>query len=607
MKPEKNTPSSQNASPATDETVRTVREISAVVDPESIDPTEECPPTQIVDRAAASEVELASGAVSGRIGGTAAEVRGVVTGLKHGVLDGVGAVPGLSGLSRRLRGTAQRPSCDATGVLKSGRLAGLTMNGAIWAMAWPVLSESVLNSTVGLVDTTIAAKLSVSAADAISGAAYYAWFIGLITMAIGVGATALIARSIGAGKKAVARAALGQAVTLAIIGGVVVAIALALCAGLIAQMLSLQGEAARDVKLYLWAYSAGVPFSTVMFACTACARGAGDTLRPLMTMVVVNVVNLAAALTLAMPWGLNLGVTGIGAGTAIAHVVGCLIILRFHVRGATGVALSLRWMKPHAVTISRLLRLGLPNFFESFGMWVANMIVVLMVGFMSASAMGSGHAAAVAASAAGATGEVAGGLLGAHMLAIRIEAFSFLPGFSMGLAASALAGQYLGAGYPNLARRAAVRCATVAAGMMGLMGLVFIFFGSPLVAMLSPQDAHRLYTPQLLFITGLTQIPFALAIVYRSAMHGAGDVRAVMVMTWITQWGMRLPLAYIFSGVDLPIPAFIAGKEGVLLNNPFPFDLGLKGLWIGLCVEIVLRCLIYGWRFSGGAWLRARV
>ncbi len=75
-------------------------------------------------------------------------------------------------------------------------------------------------------------------------------------------------------------------------------------------------------------------------------------------------------------------------------------------------------------------------------------------------------------------------------------------------------------------------------------------------------------------------------------------------MSWISQWGLRLPLAYAISGVDIPLPAWLGG--GTLIN-PFPFHLGLPGLWIGLCAEIALRCVIYAWRFHSNAWMKARV
>jgi putative MATE family efflux protein len=504
------------------------------------------------------------------------------------------------GISHAVRAGRTIFGDDGHGVIKSGRLAGLSMNHAIFVASWPVLCESILNSTIALVDTVLASKISIQAADAVGGASYMVWFIGLITMAIGVGATALIARSMGAGKLAVARGALGQAILLAAIGGVFTAVLLASLAGPIASLLSLKGQAREDIITYLRAYSLGVPFSTILFAGTACARGMGDTIRPLMTMIVVNIVNLFAAWLLALQ--LNLGVLGIGLGTAIAHAVGAGVVLYFHIKGTGGVSLTMRWLRPHRTTLSRLVRLGLPNFAETFGMWFVNMLIILMVGSMSASAVingGLGTAAAVAADA--------GGLLGAHSWAIRIEAYSFLPGFSMGLAASALAGQYLGAGAPELARRAAIKCAAIACVIMGFAGIVLAVAGDPVVRALTPQAVHVQIVPQLLWITGLVQVPFAIAIVLRSAMHGAGDVRAVMIMTWVSQWGLRLPLAYAISGVDIHVPSWLAGRADMIIENPFPFDLGLRGLWIGLCIEICIRAMIYAGRFIHGGWMLARV
>ena len=107
------------------------------------------------------------------------------------------------------------------GRLKSGRLAGLNMRAAIWALSWPILIESMLNSFVGLTDTYMSAALPNGqvATDAIGGASYIVWFISLIIMSLGVGATALISRSVGAGRLAVANAALAQTLVLAAISG----------------------------------------------------------------------------------------------------------------------------------------------------------------------------------------------------------------------------------------------------------------------------------------------------------------------------------------------------------------------------------------------------
>jgi Na+-driven multidrug efflux pump len=202
------------------------------------------------------------------------------------------------------------------------------------------------------------------------------------------------------------------------------------------------------------------------------------------------------------------------------------------------------------------------------------------------------------------------GLLGAHIIGIRIEAFSFMPGFGMGIAASTLAGQYLGMKRPDLAKTAVFRCTVIAASIMGLLGVVFIVFARAITDAMSAQPEHMELVPPLLITCGIVQIPFAIGIVFRSAMRGAGDVKWVMGMTWFATYGMRLPLAYLVSGVDIPIPEFLGGG---IITNPklfhqwFGIEPGLPALWIALCSEMFLRGILFSIRFFQGGWLKAKV
>ncbi|MEL7473374.1 MAG: MATE family efflux transporter, partial [Planctomycetota bacterium] len=212
------------------------------------------------------------------------------------------------------------------GRLTTGRLAGLSMGKAIWVLSWPVLIESYLNSFVGLVDTTLAARISPEATDAIGAAAYFLWFIGLIGMALGVGATALIARSVGKGRLAVANAAVGQTVILAIALGMMVGTGLFVLSPSLAHLLHLEGEAAAAFSGYLRIVSAGVPLSALLFSGISCLRGAGDAMRPLWAMVVVNIVNMflswglsgAPIAGVVAPGSPQFGLEGVAFGTVIA-------------------------------------------------------------------------------------------------------------------------------------------------------------------------------------------------------------------------------------------------------------------------------------------------
>lgn len=471
------------------------------------------------------------------------------------------------------------------GRLRAGRLAGLGMGAAIWVLSWPILVESFLNSMVGLVDTVLAAQLGIAETDAVGGAAYILWFIGLIMMAIGVGSTAMVSRSVGRGRLAVANAAVGQSVLLAAGLGSVVGAMVALAAPVLAPVLN-RGGAVVAFENYLQIVAAGAPFMAVLAAGIAALRGAGDSVRPLWAMVAVNLVNVSASWVLcgedvwmANPFSFDLGVSGVALGTVIANAVGCVIVLALLARGVGGVRLVRRRLSPHWHTMKRLVRVGLPNFFETFGMWVGNFLVFAFVINLSA----------------------AGGLTGAHMLAIRVEAFSFLPGFAMSLAAATLAGQYLGAGSPRLARLAVTWCALIASVVMGCFGVLFLAVPERIIALLSTQPEHLETVPGLLRIAGIVQVPFALAIVTRGALRGVGDTRTVFVITWATTYLVRLPLAYLFSGVDMPLPG------GGVLEHPLRETPSLAWLWVGLSIEIVVRCVLFVGRFIQGGWTRVRV
>ena len=180
----------------------------------------------------------------------------------------------------------------------------------------------------------------------------------------------------------------------------------------------------------------------------------------------------------------------------------------------------------------------------------------------------------------------------------------------MGVAAATLAGQYLGMNRPDLAKKAVFRCTVIASVIMGGLGVVFIVFAREITDAMSEQAAHMELVPPLLITCGIVQIPFAIGIVFRSAMRGAGDVKWVMGMTWFATYGMRLPLAYLVSGVDIPIPEVFGG--GIIVNPKlfeqwFGIEPGLPALWIALCSEMFLRGVLFSIRFFQGGWLKAKV
>ncbi len=480
---------------------------------------------------------------------------------------------------------------DDEGVIRSGKLAGLSINRAIWVLSWPVLLQQVMAAVVGLVDKMVGGSLpegtAVPALDGIGIGAYVGWFIGIALMGVGVGAQAIIARAMGAGRPGEAQTIAGRGLALGLVWGSIVGIMLWFAVVPLAELCELHGESARFCIEYTRINALAMPFLSVMSIGSMILHGAGETTKPSLIAAWVNIVNIVLSILLSgvefrlgsvrLPNLLGIdatewGVTGIAAGTAVAYTVGAWMTWRVLRQGVKDLKLEAHDVRLDRTHTWRIARVGIPNFFEGVTLWAVNLFVMAFIGMISV--------------AEGADGAPRQGLVGAHMIAVQWEAFSFLPGFAMGTAAGALAGQFLGAGSVSKARAAIWRCNLVGMGIMGALGIAFMSLGEPLTRVISDDPVHVDEVPTLLFICGIIQVFFAMAMVIRNGIRGAGDTTWVLIITIVSCYGLRLPLAWWF-GVEL--------------------QMGLAGIWIGLCAELTVRGLLFMARFLHGGWTRVRV
>ncbi len=453
----------------------------------------------------------------------------------------------------------------------SGRLKGLTLTQQVLVLAvWPFM-EQVLNFLVGYVDTALAGHISVEATNAIAVAAYITWGMNILQMSIGIGATAVISRAVGGKHRRIANAALGQAMIMSLAVGFISGIIVYFTAHQVATFMNLQGDAHGMAVLYLHILAFSAPASSVLLVGSACLRASGDTRSPFAVLAIVNVINAGFSIALVYapaPFGGH-GIAGIAWGTVIAWSVGALLILFAQTRGGGTVRLRLIRLRPHWHTMKRIIRVATASLFESLGMWIGNFFVMRMVGLVAVGGTTLAHAAQ-----------------GAHIIAVRLEAISYLPGMALGIAASTLTGQYLGLGDPQRAKQAAILCWKLGMGVMGVMGVVFLLIPGPLVRLVTNEPDLLALAPILLAICGPVQIFFATAIVLSNAMRGAGDTTTTMRMTFISIYLIRVPLVYLCAIV---------------------LDQGIVGVWYALSAELALRGLIFGARFKQGGWMKVKV
>lgn len=469
-------------------------------------------------------------------------------------------------------GASVEASQRAAEVRLGGHLAGLSLPRQVFALAmWPLL-EQVLAFFVGLTDLLIAGRMAagadrVAVLDAMGLGGYVAWFFNILQGAVATGAMALVSRATGGRDHALANRGLGQGLWLGIAAGFGSLILLQAGIGLLIRWIGLSAAAGAQAEDYLRVLALSGPFSGAMFAVNAALRGSGDTRTPFLAMIVVNVVNMALSWALVFapePIGGH-GIEGIAAGSVGGWIAGLATTALLLGRGrSAGLHWSRESLRPHAETMRRILRVGAPQSLEIAGMWLIHAFGIRVI--------------------AGLRDE---GALGAHILAIRVESMSFLPGFALATAAAALAGQYLGAGSREMAVKAVRLCWISSVVMMSALGLFFVLAREQLIGFMAPgSDLHLQLATPLLIICALTQPFFATCITLKTAMRGAGATGIVM------RWSFGSMIFYRVLG---------------LLLMPHFMEPTLTAVWIVLSLDLLTQAAIFSRLHFRGKWLDARV
>lgn len=461
-----------------------------------------------------------------------------------------------------------------------GRLGRMSLRKQVLTLAtWPFL-EQILGFMVATVDLIFTGRLAegpmrVAMMDAMGLGAYTAWLLMILQNAVGTGVMSLVSRATGSGDEDLAHRGLAQGLILGLATGLVVAVVMYLLLPLVVSIFGLEGESSRQARMYLGTLVWSAPALGVMLSATNALRATGDTRTPFFAMIVVNVVNLFFSWLFVFgpeEFG-RMGVRGLALGSVMGWAAGGISLLCFLFFRRLGqsdeVDLSLRNCRlvPERETMNRIIRVGIPQAMEMGGMW---MIQAVMVSFIS--------------------GLPQDGTLGAHMIAIRVESMSFLPGFAIGAAGAALVGQYLGANNPEMAMRAARLCWKYAAIFMGGIGILFLLYPRELIGLIVPEgpdaELFKDLSGPLIFLCGLSQPLLATALVMKTTMRGAGATRLVMRYSFSSMFFYRV----------IVVPVAVSF-----------FGLGLTGIWVIMFIDVGTQALLFGRLHFKGDWLLAKV
>jgi len=447
-------------------------------------------------------------------------------------------------------------------------------------LAAPVLAEQFLLMLVGFSDTLLTGHyLEKPHLAAMNLMAYALWMIYGLFSIVAIGATAMVARFVGARRFGAGRRVTNQALVMGVMLAAVVTAVTALVCPRIGTLMQLEGRAAELAAQYLWYIVPVIPMIMCQTIGIACLRGAGDMVSGLIVMAILNAVNVGVSWLLVLGPGAlpRLGWEGIAIGTMCGHIVGgCLVLLLLRC-GRGGLRLRRRWMKPRADLMGRILRVGFPGGLDILSIIGCHLWFVAVINQL-------GDLAAAA-----------------HGIANRIESIAFLSGAAFQVAATTLAGQFLGAEDHRRAGRSVLMALLVGGGMMSAAGLVFMIWAEPLAGLFvrAGQMEVAQQAAPLLQIVAVGMPALALTMILSGALRGAGDTRWPLAINLVGFLAVRIPGAYWLAFERLSVP----GIDGTVPG----WGLGVVGAWYSMVIDLHIRAVLVGYRFVHGGWKRVKV
>ena len=435
----------------------------------------------------------------------------------------------------------------------------------------PAIMAQVSSIAMQYIDASMVGSLGANAAASIGLVSTTTWLFWGLCAAAATGFSVQVAHRIGAGDFVGARKILRQSVAATLLFGSLLAVLGVAISGKLPGWLGGDEAIRGDSSVYFLIFSSFLPVLQLNFLAGGMLRCSGNMRVPSMLNVLMCILDVVFNFFLIFPSrqmdlpgysifvpGAGLGVEGAALGTVLAELVTAGAMMWYLCRRSPMLKLTGERgsFLPRKETLRKAVRISLPMGFEHFAICGAQIMTTVIVAPLGIVA------------------------IAANSFAIIAESLCYMPGYGISEAATTLVGQSLGANRIRLLKRFAN--ITVWSGMlvMGVMGLLMYVLAPQIIGVMTPVEEIRTLGTEILRIEAFAEPMFAASIVAYGVFVGVGSTFVPSLMNFGSIWGVRLTLA-----------AWLAPT------------MGLRGVWLAMCIELCFRGAIFLVRLWGGNWI----
>lgn len=439
----------------------------------------------------------------------------------------------------------------------------------------PAMMAQMSSIAMQYIDASMVGSLGAEASASIGLVSTTIWLFWGLCTAAATGFSVQVAHYIGAGNYEAARVTLRQSITATLLFSFLLAAVGSAISKDLPQWLGGDASINKDASVYFLIFILSIPALQLNFLAGGMLRCSGNMHIPSILNVLMCVLDVIFNTLLIFPsrqWhisdmtftipGMGLGVAGAALGTGLAELVTAALMMWFLCHRSpelrlNGKRISFKQFLPHADCLRKAVRISLPMGCEHIILCGAQIMVTVIVAPLGTFA------------------------IAANAFAITAESLCYMPGYGIADAATTLVGQSLGAGRRDLTRRFAHISVVTGMMVMTLMGAIMYVAAPLMMGLMTPDAEIQSLGIMALRIESFAEPMFAASIVAYGVFIGAGDTLLPSAMNLFSIWAVRLTLA-----------AWLAPT------------MGLKGVWIAMCVELCFRGVIFLVRLRGEKWMK---
>ena len=378
----------------------------------------------------------------------------------------------------------------------------------------------------------------------------------LLFMGISTGAGILVAQYFGARRPRELTSAVGTCLALTFFASLIIMVVGPLITPPLMRLLKTPPEVYGMAVDYLTIICVGIIGCGYYNIVSGILRGLGDSVSPLIFLIVACLLNIALDLLFVAKMGMT--ADGVALATAIAQGASAVLCLWRLCHMRQTLTLRARSLIPDRHMTVRTIRLGLPSGLTQAIFSMAAIVVQALTNSFGTS------------------------VIACAIVVMRVDGFAMMPNFTFGTAMTTFVGQNVGANRMDRVHEGVRK--GVAAGLAVAVVLVacILLFGENLMRMFTSTEEVVRLGVHMLHILAVGYIAMSVTQSLSGVMRGAGDTVTPMWISFITTFVIRMPLAYAI--------AYFTRSETLPNGTPDSIFISLLISWV---MGAVLTALLY--------------